>query len=107
MAGMSPLRRRMIEDMTVPSLSPATNDHMLLPGSAASSAVHLTSLIRRTSEHSRFTWSLAGYQPARTRPSVHFAFSTGSRSSRQTCQSGSRMRGSHGGCPWCWVPMKS
>ncbi|MGC1412198.1 MAG: hypothetical protein WA864_25010 [Acetobacteraceae bacterium] len=43
MAEMSPLRRRMIEDMTVSNLSPAArpNDRMCmpLPSSAASSAV--------------------------------------------------------------------
>ena len=66
MAGMRPLRRRVIEDMTVRNLSPATNDrmYMLLPGSAASSGVRLTSVISRTCERSRFIWSLAGYQPA-------------------------------------------
>ena len=67
MTEMSPLRRRMIEDMTVRNLSPATQRSYVMPSpsSAAFSAARLTSLIWRTCERSRFIWLLAGYRGRR------------------------------------------
>jgi hypothetical protein len=67
MTEMSPLRRRMIEDMKSAICRLRPNDRMCmrLPSSAASSAARLTSLVWRTSGPFRFIWLLAGYRGRR------------------------------------------
>ena len=110
MAGMRPLRRRVIEDMTVRNLSPASER----------SYVHAVAWFGRffgRSPDKRNLEDVRAFQvhlvaggisePALNQTVCAHRFETGSRSSRQTCQSGSRMGGSQGGCPWCWGPMKS
>lgn len=63
MGDISPLRRRMIEEMTVRNLSPATNDPIstLCGGSAAISADRPIGLILTMFTASRFTLSQRGY----------------------------------------------
>ena len=67
MAEISPLRRRMIEDMTVRNLSPATQRSYVHAVSKFGRffAPRLTSLIWRTCGLSRFIWWLAGYRGRR------------------------------------------
>jgi len=67
MAEMSPLRRRMIEDMTVRNLSPATQRSYVhaVAKFGRSSAALPTGSILKTSAHSRFISWLAGYRGRR------------------------------------------
>ena len=66
MAEMSPLRRRMIEDMTVRNLSPATQrSYVHAVAKFGRSWRRPTSLIWRTCEPSGFIWLLVGYRGRR------------------------------------------
>jgi hypothetical protein len=67
MAEMSRLRRRMIEDMTVRNLSPATQRSYVhaVAKFGRFSAARLTGLIWRTCERSRYIWLLVGYRGRR------------------------------------------
>lgn len=62
MAELSPSRRRMIEDVTVRDLSPATQRSYITPfrSSAAISVGHRIGLILRMFTPSRFIWSRQG-----------------------------------------------
>jgi hypothetical protein len=65
MADLSPLRRRMIEDMTVRNLSPATQRSYISAVSKFSryfiSANHRTGWSWKTFAPSRYIWSRPGY----------------------------------------------
>ena len=110
MAEISPLRRRMIEDMTVRNLAPATQR----------SYVHAVSRFSRYFGHSPDRLGLEdvrAYQvhlvsngiswASLNQISARYASFTASRSVLAPFPSGSRMRVSRAGCQWFWAPTKS
>ena len=110
MTEMSPLRRRMIEDMTVRNLSPATQR----------SYVHAVAKFGRFFGRSPDKLDLEDVRafqvhlvaggiswPALNQTVCALRFLYGVTLRQPTCQSGSHMRVSRGSCPWCWVPTKS
>jgi hypothetical protein len=83
MAELSPLRRRMIEDMTVRNLSPATQQSYVYAVAKLSLflVVHQIGSIWRMCGHFRFTWSPPALRGQRSiRSCVRCGFSTVSRS---------------------------
>ena len=110
MTEMSPLRRRMIEDMTVRNLSPATQR----------SYVHAVAKFGRFFGRSPDKLDLEDVRafqvhliaggiswPALNQTVCALRFLYGVTLRQAAYPRASRMHGSRRSCRWCWVPMKS
>ena len=106
MAEISPLRRRMIEDMTVRNLSPATQRSYLARGHRSSAGISVGRPIGsgwRMSAPSRSTWWRSGYPGRRsTRPSVRLRFFYGVTLGHDAIPERIRYaRAAAASCRWC------